>query len=203
MSFYNICLTLFLLIDPFGNIPVFLAMLSGVPAARRKWVIIREAAIGFMILTLFLFLGQSLLRVMGLSVAAVQIAGGIILFLVAIRMIYPPPRPSGSSDQETEEPFIVPMATPLIAGPSAMAMVMLFAQNNQTHYLLSWLAIVVAVSVSAIILVSGTYLHRLLGARAMKAVERLMGMVLTILAVQMLLNGFSAYIAHSSVICAG
>ena len=127
MTLYTATITLILVMDPLGNIPIFLSTLNFVNPARRKFIILRETFIAFLILTAFLFFGQYILEGMQISEPALSIAGGIILFLIAIRMIFP--SEENQQVKQHTEPFIVPLAIPFIAGPSTMAMVMLFANQ--------------------------------------------------------------------------
>ena len=189
MNFYTVFITLFLLMDHFGNIPVFLATLNKIRIDRHNPIIIRESFIAFVILSIFFFFGQSILQGMELSVSAVQISGGVILFLMAIKMIYP--SEYQKEKPEEGEPFIVPLATPLIAGPSTLAMVMIIGQNSNQPMFFSWLSILGACVASGLVLLCGNFLRKILGMRVMLAIERLMGMILTTLAAQMLLDGIS------------
>jgi len=192
MTFYTAAITLILVMDPLGNIPVFLSILNRYDEATQKRIIIRETAIAFLILVAFLFFGQYIMHGLHLTTAALSIAGGIILFLIALRMIFPPKK--GNDNEIAEEPFIVPLAVPLTAGPSAMAIVMLFV-TRQPHLMLSWfVAILIASVVFLIIVLGGRVLMKFLGKRGLIALERLMGMVLTTLAVQMFLSGLSQYL---------
>jgi len=186
-------LLLFLILDPLGNIPVFLSMLRRLEPQRQRVVLARELLIALAVLMLFLWAGKYALELMHLRQEAVAIAGGIVLFLIGIRMIFPPPEglmgeiPGG-------EPFIVPMAIPLVAGPSGMAAVMLMG-SKEPERLGEWsLALLLAWVGTAAILFSATSLYRLLGARALTAIERLMGMLLVAISVQMLLDGLSGYL---------
>jgi multiple antibiotic resistance protein len=180
--------TLFLVMDPLGNVPVFLSVLKSVQAGRRRVVLLREIAIAYVVLIAFLLLGRSLLRFLGLQPEAISIAGGIVLFLIALRMIFPT-QGSLSGDTLEGEPFVVPLAIPLVAGPSTLATLLLFqsAPSSTTGSLL--IAVTIAWALSAVILVSSTFLYRMLGERGLIAMERLMGMLLVMVAVQMLLNG--------------
>jgi multiple antibiotic resistance protein len=178
--------------DPLGNIPMFLSILNSVNPHRRKRIILRETFIALIILTIFLFFGKFILEGMQISENALSIAGGIILFLISIRMIFP------HEDHETRskqigEPFIVPLAIPLVAGPSTMTLVMLLA-NQQPHHLSLWfLALLIAWSITTIILVFAENLRKILGERGLTAIERLMGMILTTMAVQMFLTGIQQF----------
>ena len=192
MTLYTATITLILVMDPLGNVPMFLSILNFVNPARRKQIILRETFIAFIILTAFLFCGQYILEGMKISEPALSIAGGIILFLIAIRMIFPHEENSSRIKQNTE-PFIVPLAIPLIAGPSTMAMVMLFANQAPQQIGLWWLALLIASLVCTIILVFADVLRKILGDRGLTAIERLMGMILTTMAVQMFLSGVETF----------
>jgi multiple antibiotic resistance protein len=178
--------------DPLGNVPVFLSVLNSVPPKRRKRIVLRETFIAFLILLLFLFFGKGMLESMQISGPALSIAGGIILFLIAIKMIFPHEE-TGKPTPQIGEPFIVPLAIPLIAGPSALAFVMLLA--NQAPHELAWctLALFIAWLTCTLILICADFLRKVLGDRGLTAIERLMGMILTTMAVQMFLTGIDAF----------
>jgi multiple antibiotic resistance protein len=189
MDVFSTALLLFLVIDPVGNIPAFLFILQGVPEARHKWIIFRELVIALVALVFFLFLGQYILAALQVSQGSLGAAGGIILFLIAVRMIFPVPKGVFGEEAEGGEPFIVPLAIPLIAGPAAMATLMLLMARDSANWP-QWLAaLLVAWSISGIILLSADQLARLLGRRTLVAIERLMGLVLTAVAVQMFIDG--------------
>lgn len=187
MTLFSAFMLLFLVMDPAGNVPLFVSALEPVPPERRMRVIARELLIALGVLVAFLFVGPGLLRALGISEAGLAIAGGIILFLIALRMIFPVP--GGFAEDVSGEPFIVPLAIPFVAGPSAMAAVMLVMSADPLRWP-EWLAaLVMAWGASAAILLAAPRLRRLLGRRGLVAVERLMGMVLTALAVEMFLRG--------------
>jgi multiple antibiotic resistance protein len=189
MDFKSAVLTLILVIDPLGNIPNFMASMRSVPDARRLRVIARELLIALVILLGVFFCGRTAMQLLSLSDDALRISGGIVLFLIALRMVFPPEH-SGHLDQPPEEePFIVPLATPLIAGPSVMATIMFIAQREPERRFEWLLALFVAWLVSAIILLAAPFLARILQRRGLMAVERLMGMVLVVVSVQMFLDG--------------
>ncbi len=194
MTILSAALMLFLILDPLGNIPVFLSLLKPLPPKRQRIVLVRELLIALAVLMAFLWGGKYALELMHLRQESVAIAGGIVLFLIGIRMIFP--RPEGLMGAVPDgEPFIVPMAIPLIAGPSGMAAVMLMGSNEPTR-LADWsLALMLAWGATAAILMSSPLLYRLLGMRALTALERLMGMLLVAISVQMFLDGLSAYLA--------
>jgi MarC family membrane protein len=181
--------------DPLGNLPVFLTILKGIDAKRQRFIILRELVIALVILTLFLFLGQHILRVLQISGPSLSIAGGIILFLIAIRMIFPNQQEPRSKSRRLEEPLIVPLAIPLIAGPSAIASVILIMNRDPQHWPVWLLALICAWLITGIILFFGSSLRRVLGRRGLTALERLMGMILTAVAVQMFMNGIAEFIS--------
>jgi multiple antibiotic resistance protein len=190
MEIFSTALLLFLVIDPVGNIPMFLSILENVPAERRRSILVREMLIALGTLVLFLFIGQYILAALRISQGSLGAAGGIILFLIALRMVFPIPK--GVFGEEVEgEPFIVPLAIPLIAGPAAMATLMLLMARQPSKWP-QWLAaLLLAWGVSSVILLSASHLARLLGRRTLIAIERLMGLALTAVAVEMLIHGIA------------
>ncbi|WP_313398261.1 YhgN family NAAT transporter [Stenotrophomonas sp.] len=193
MTILSAALLLFLILDPLGNIPVFLSLLKPLAPKRQRVVLVRELLIALAVLMGFLWGGKYALELMHLRQESVAIAGGIVLFLIGISMIFP--RPEGLMGAVPDgEPFIVPMAIPLVAGPSGMAAVMLMG-SNEPDRLADWsLALLLAWGATAAILMSATLLYKLLGARALTALERLMGMLLVAISVQMLLDGLATYL---------
>jgi multiple antibiotic resistance protein len=193
MTIASAALLLFLILDPLGNIPVFLSMLRTLPPERQRIVLARELLIALGVLMLFLWGGKYALELMHLRQESVSIAGGIVLFVIGLRMIFP--RPEGLMGAlPAGEPFIVPMAIPLVAGPSGMAAVMLMG-SNEPGRLWSWsLALFLAWAATALILFSAPWLYRLLGDRALMAIERLMGMLLVAISVQMFMDGITSYL---------
>ncbi len=193
MTIASAALLLFLILDPLGNIPVFLGLLRGLPPRRQRIVVMRELLIALGVLLMFLWGGKYALELMHLRQESVSIAGGIILFLIGLRMIFPPPE--GMMGELPEgEPFIVPMAIPMVAGPSGMAAVMLMGSQDPDRMAEWSLALLIAWAATAAILFSATYLYKWLGTRVLIAVERLMGMLLVAISVQMLMDGVSAYL---------
>lgn len=191
-TFLSATILLVLITDPIGNIPIFANALKHVAPERRARVILREILIAFALLLTFMFVGESFLRVMNLSELSLQIGGGVILFLIALRMVFPPP--AGSVDEEQMvEPLIVPLAVPAIAGPSALATVLLLV-SQQPERRLEWIAaLCVTMAISAIVLVSAERIQRIIGSRLVVAVERLMGLVLVSVAIEMMLRGFKTF----------
>jgi MarC family membrane protein len=193
VSFTSAVVILLLVMDPIGNIPLFVSLLRPVEAARRTRVILRECAIAFAVLLVFVFFGAAILGVLGLSDPSLTIAGGVILFLIALRMIFR--RPEGVfGDTVSGEPFIVPLAIPSIAGPAAIATVMLLV-SRAPQRLLEWcVAVSVAMLVTAVLLVSAERLAKWAGEPGVLAFERLMGLILTTIAVEMLLRGIETFV---------
>jgi MarC family membrane protein len=191
---FSAAVLLLLVIDPFGNVPIVVAALSNVAPARRARVVLRECLAAYVILLAFMFGGQTFLAWLQLSEVSLAIAGGIILFLIALRMVFRHPE-GVFGDAPGEEPFLVPLAIPSIAGPSALATVMLMVSRDPSHRVAWVIALTAAMIAATVVLVAAYRLQRVLGERGMIAVERLMGLVLTALAVQMLLDGVRAFIA--------
>lgn len=189
---FGIGLTLFLVMDPLGNIPLFLAALKNVAPARRRLVLVRELLIALAVMVIILFLGQKMMDLLHVTQPALAVAGGVILLLIAIRMVFPSPeRPL--AERTFEEPFIVPLAVPYVAGPSVLAIEMIFMQQQPQNWPLILAALLSAWAVSAGILLASNCLLRVLGERTLLAIERLMGMILVIIAVQMMLDGVANY----------
>ncbi len=192
MEFLSVFTALFLIMDPFGNIPVFLLVLDKVQPVRRKKVLIRELLFALAAVAVCILAGRQIVSLMGLKPEAISIAGGIILFLIAIRMIYP--FKIFETRNETDgEPFLVPLAIPLIAGPSLLAVLLLFASSESPDFPTLALAALLAWFLTSLILYFSTYLLRLLGKNGLTAIERLMGMILVAISIQLFLDGISLY----------
>ena len=182
-----------LVVDPFGNVPVVNAMLARVAPARRRLVIVRECLIAALTLGFFMVFGRWVLDVMHLSESALSIAGGVILFMIAIRMVFG--YPEGIFGPVARgEPFIVPLAIPLIAGPSAIATVMLMANRTPEKLGMFSAALAATMVLTALVLLAGARLQRWLGDQAMQAIERLTGLILTAIAVEMTLGGIRDFV---------
>jgi multiple antibiotic resistance protein len=179
--------------DPVGNVPLFLSVLQDVDSKRRQRVVARELLIALVALLAFLFGGSALLELLNLRQESISIAGAIILFLIAIRMIFP--SPYGLMGETPDgEPFVVPLAIPAVAGPSAFAISMLLVTSDPSR-MLDWsIALVAAWAATAVILMAAPLLLRALGHRGLIAMERLMGMILVIIAVQMFFDGIQAFL---------
>ena len=193
MTIASAALLLFLILDPLGNIPVFLGLLRSLPPQRQRVVVMRELLIALGVLMVFLWGGRYALELMHLRQESVSIAGGIVLFLIGLRMIFPPPE-GLMGDLPEGEPFIVPLAIPMVAGPSGMAAVMLMGSQEPDRMGAWSLALMIAWAATAALLFSATYLYKWLGLRVLTAIERLMGMVIVAISVQMLLDGITTYL---------
>ena len=189
---FSVALTLFLIMDPLGNIPIFMSVLRPIPQERRRFVLIRELLISLLLMLVFLWAGSYLLEALKLTPEAVAISGGIILLIIAIRMIFPSRGGIMGDDTSDGEPFIVPLATPLIAGPSVLATLVLLSENTPERNIDWTLALVGAWFVSSMIFLSSDWLFKILGTKGLKAIERLMGMLLISIAIQMLLDAFQS-----------
>jgi MarC family membrane protein len=193
-SFVPAVVLLLIVCDPFGNIPIFISALQDVPRERRRAIILRECLIAFAVLVAFAFIGDPFLRLLGLSELSLQIGGGVVLMLVALRMVFP--TPEGVFGQSPGgEPFIVPLAVPALAGPSALATVLLLVSRDPAR-LWQWVAaIAVVMAVSAVVLGFSERIMRFLGERVTLAFERLLGLVLAAIAVEQILRGIKTFIA--------
>jgi MarC family membrane protein len=193
LSFGSAVVVLLLVVDPIGNIPLAVTLLRRVDPARRVRVVARECAIAVTVLLVFVFAGNAILRLFGLSGTSLTIAGGVILFLIAIRMVF---RSGGElfGQLPEGEPFIVPLAIPSIAGPTAIATVVLLTSSAPQRWPEWTIAVAIAVAVAFVVLAFAERIARALGERTLAALERLMGLVLTAIAVEMLLRGIEAFV---------
>jgi multiple antibiotic resistance protein len=193
---FSMAFALFLLMDSIGNVPIFIAVLKDVAPSRQKKIIARELFIALLIIILFHFIGDALLGFLHVKTPTLLISGGIILFIISLKMIFPEkanPKTEASQDQE---PFIVPLAVPLVAGPAVLAAVMLYSGQQPQARWFTLGAIVIAWAASTLVLLSSSLWKKLLGSRGLIACERLMGLILTLLAVQMFLEGLGLFMQH-------
>lgn len=193
MSILSAAITLFLMMDPIGNVPAFAALLKDVDPHRRSRVVVRESIIALGVLLFFLLFGPSVLGLLHIEENAIGVAGGVVLFIVALEMIFPGRRSTYQEGTEPGEPFIVPMAMPLIAGPSTMAVLMLMASRYPQRRNEWIIALLIAWTAGLIVLLAANRLRPLVGQRALTAIERFMGMVLLVMAVQMSMSGLRGF----------
>lgn len=195
-TFISATILLILITDPVGNIPLFANALKSVSPERRPKVIIREVSIAFFLLLTFMFVGDGFLRVMNLSALSLQIAGGVVLFLIALRMVFPPVRKV--TELDAREPLIVPLAVPAIAGPSALATVLLLV-SQAPQKRLEWVAaLCITMLLCATVLLLAERIQRLVGERVIEALERLMGLVLVAVSIEMLLGGVRVFMHQAA-----
>ena len=188
MTVFSAIFLIFIIMDPIGNVPVFLSILKNIPVERRRRIIIRELLIALIVLLFFMFIGRHILQSLQIEESSLGIAGGIMLFLIAIKMIFPGASAMLAHDEKVE-PLVVPLAVPLLAGPSAIAAVILLIAQEPTRWPEWILALVVAWLISGFILLSSESLSRKLGERALLAIERLMGILLILVSVDLILDG--------------
>ena len=189
--------------DPFGNIPIFLSLLEPYSAARRLRIILREMLIALAVLMLFLFAGEYILDALGISESSLTAAGGVILFLIALRMIFPraggvtehSTEPGTANGAEADEPLVVPLAIPLIAGPSALASVMFIMSSDPSRAGVWAGAVFTAWFFTGLVLMLAVRFSRWLGRRGLTAIQRLMGMILTAIAINMMMTGVRDFFA--------
>jgi multiple antibiotic resistance protein len=188
---FSAVITLFLVMDPFGNIPLFITALKKVPPQRRTKVLARELLIAFAIMLAFLFAGRQALQYMGIENYSLNIAGGIILFIISIKLVFNTHQEESSSTKE-EEPFIVPLAIPLIAGPASLSMLLILSASGGSYHTL--IAVLIASVLNAAVLMLSFPISNLLGKRGLTAVERLTGMLLVLMSVNMVMCGIADFI---------
>jgi MarC family membrane protein len=193
-TFVSATILLIVITDPLGNIPLFISNMQKVKRERRLKVIVRECLVAFVVLLFFMLFGRQMLGVLRISEETLKIAGGIILFLIAVNMIFPGAGMSVGNDRIGDEPFIVPIAIPLISGPSAMVTSMLIAGSNP-HRMLEWIAAAaITIAVTFVVFLGSDKIRDVLGEQAISAIEKLMGLLLTAMSIEMLLSGVAAYI---------
>lgn len=192
MTLFSIAIILFLLMDPIGNISSFISQLQDVDPKRRQLVVLREMLIALVVMVLFNYLGEALFAILQVSPTTVRLTSGVILFLVAIKILFPT-TDSLRANLPRGEPFITPLAIPLTAGPSLLATIMLFS-SLESSQLVMLIAILSAWVVSLLILLAGPKLQKLIGNNGLMACERLTGMILVLLAIQRFLEGIQEFV---------
>lgn len=192
-AFISSVITLALVMDGFGNIPLFIAALKKVAPERRKAVLVRELGIALLIMVAFLFLGKWFLKAFGIQEYSLSIAGGIILFIISVKLVFGGEEET-KSDPKEDEPFVVPLAIPLVAGPAALSMVMITAAQ-QSNKFITLGAVIVASLINSVILMASFPISNLLGKRGLTAIERLTGMILILMSVDMVMGGISKFMS--------
>ena len=190
-TLFSLTFSLFLLMDPFGNIPIYIALLKDLSPKRQLTIIIRELLIALFVIVLFTFVGKHLLNLLHVGQETILVAGGLILFMIALKMIFPKGKDPYADNPMQGEPFIVPLAIPLVAGPSVLAAVMIYSHQETNTTLI--ISICLAWIFSTFILLSAPFLKKILGTRGITAGERLMGLLLTLMSVQMFLDGIHLF----------
>lgn len=185
-SFFTIAVAIFLVLNATGQIPLFLALLGRFDHKRQMKIIVRELCVALLILLAFTFSGDRLLNILGISRPIIGMAGGILLFLISLTMVFP--RKNGDNETLTQEPVIVPLAIPIISGPGAIATVMLYSHETGNVWLVAGAAIAAWIP-SLIIILMGSYIKKLLGEKGLIAIERLGGMLVCLIGVQMFASG--------------
>jgi multiple antibiotic resistance protein len=185
-SFFTITVAIFLVLNATGQIPLFLALLARFDHRRQMKIICRELFVALILLLLFTFCGDKILNILGISRPIIGMAGGILLFLISLTMVFP--RKNGTDESLLQEPVIIPLAIPIITGPGAIATVMLYAHETGNAWLVASAAIAAWVP-SLIIILLGSYIKKLLGEKGLIAIERLGGMLVCLIGVQMFASG--------------
>jgi multiple antibiotic resistance protein len=195
MTIISISFTLFLIMNSLGLIPVILNLLKDQSPSQKRKIILREMMIALLIIFFFNFLGEFLFGWLNIPPATIEMAGGLVLFVIAVRMIFPQDKKNYDLE-DTQNVYIVPIATPLIAGPSLLASVMVFAEQEPSVFIMV-ISIIIAWFLTTIILLAAPLLHKLLGDKGLTAFQRLMGLLLTLMAVQMFLRGLFQFISNN------
>jgi multiple antibiotic resistance protein len=185
MSFLQIAISLFLVLNSIGNVPIFISLLSKYPLQRQRFITLRESLIALVILLLFNFFGDAILSLIGVTEPMIRVAGGILLFVIAIGMIFPQER---EEPIPKYEPLIVPLAMPLFAGPGVLASVMVYTEHTHDPFMMS-LAIFAAWAPSLIILLAASYIKKALGEKGVIACGKLGGMLICLISVKMFFTG--------------
>lgn len=196
MNILRLSFALFLLLDSLGNVPIFATLLKNYPPKRQRRIILRELLIALGIISVFYFIGDFLLDLIQIQPHTLQLSGGIILFLISLKMIFSNESfAEEKNSSKNKEPFIVPLASPLVAGPAVLAAIMLYSEEKRCP-LEVMIALLIAWSASTLILLSSSFLQKILGDRGLSAFGRLMGLILSLIAVQMFLQGLTAFLLH-------
>lgn len=191
-EFLSAVFTLTIVMDPLGNIPLFISVLKNVKEDKRKKIIKRELIFALIIMLFFFLFGKWIVMLFSIDMVSLSVAGGIVLFLIALSMIFP--SKESSLIDSKEEPFIVPLATPLIAGPSVLSMILIYNMKDPGNFFIWLLIIIIAWIINSIILLFSDPISNFLGSKGMQAVEKLMGMILITISVGMILKGLKEFL---------
>lgn len=194
MSIWSIALSLFLVANPIGNIPAFVTIVKDFPFDRQKTILFREAIFSFIIAVAFLYLGDAFLKTIKIQQFAVGLSGGTLLFLVSLGMIFPPD-PGSSKTNISNEPFIVPIATPLITGGGTLTTIMIYSAKEQNDLKITIACVIAWIAVTFVV-VSSAYLNKLLGKRGLLALEQLMGMILSMISMDIIVKGATLFMEY-------
>ena len=188
-------LTLILVMDPFGNIPLFITALKRVPQERRTKVLLRELFIALCIMMLFLFAGAKLLSWLGIQNYSLGVSGGLVLFIMSIKLVFNSSMDEQAQiNQKDEEPFLVPLAIPLIAGPASLSMLMILSAKNPSDVWILFAAVLIASVLNGAVLLLSFPISNILGKRGIVALERLTGLIMVLISVNMIMNGISDFV---------
>ncbi len=186
-------ISLFFMLDPIGNIPLILALIGNHTRSRQRWIILRESVVALLLMFVFLFFGRHILSAIGVQQQALSMTGGVVLFLIGLRMSLVHNEKDSEQPEEREDPFVVPIAIPFIAGPGVLAMVMLMTAKANMTVWGNLAALIIAWLASTLTLLIGQIMIKFLGKKGMDALQRLMGLTLTAMAVQMFMTGFKEF----------
>ncbi len=193
MTLIESALLLFLVVDPFGNLPFVLAVLGNASLPEYRRAITREMLLAFLILLAFTFAGEQILGYLNIEQSSLVVAGGVILFLISLKMIF---KSSAEifEDRYRGNPLLVPIAVPALAGPSAMTTVMILRTQQQVPLEILLAALVMVFAVAWIIFLLGRGINAYLGPRGISALEKFMGLLLNLVAVNMMMQGIKGFL---------
>lgn len=189
----SLIILLTLIMDPLGNLPIFISILKNIKTKRSRIIILREMIFALLIMILFVFLGEKFLSILKLKKEILSISGGIILFIISLKMIFPEPTHKNKNNILEDEPFIVPLAIPLISGPSLLATLILLSNQYSKNISIIFFPILISWGITTIILISSSFFLKILGKNGINALERLMGLILILLSTQMFLEGLQQW----------
>jgi multiple antibiotic resistance protein len=186
MSIFAMVFSLFFVLNSLGSVPLFVGVLSKFEVKRQRQIIFRELLIALLILLLFNFFGDNALKLLGISQPVLGVAGGTLLFIIALGMIFP--RPMDALEAKRSEPMIVPLAIPLVAGPGAITTVLVYAEQVQNVWMMSSIIFLAWIPTFVILLLSSNIKY-FLGKKGLMACQKLGGMLISLIAVQMICTG--------------